>query len=47
MFVDQEGSLYEGNWLADKKFGRGRLIEGGGDVYVGEWVNNQREGRGH
>ena len=34
-------SFYEGQWIADKKNGLGRMIETDGSVYEGEWNDNQ------
>ena len=34
-------SYYEGQWIADKKNGLGRMIEPDGSVYEGNWTDNQ------
>lgn len=50
-----DGSVYEGEWKADKKEGRGKYTYAGkytygkytyGDVYDGEWKADKQEGRG-
>ena len=40
--VWKDGSVYEGQWAADKANGRGRLIHADGDVYEGFWKNGLR-----
>jgi hypothetical protein len=38
--------LYEGEWLNDKKNGKGKLFYEDGDYYEGNFVNDKRHGEG-
>ena len=41
------GEVYEGEWRAGKRHGRGmELLESSGECYVGEWVDGVRQGAG-
>ena len=33
----KDGSLYEGDWVNNKRHGSGRLIYINGDCYEGDW----------
>lgn len=39
-------SVYTGEWLENRRDGRGKLIHMNGDVYEGEWVADKKEGMG-
>ena len=42
------GDRYEGEWLADKKHGRGKYTHAlTDDIYDGEWVQDQKHGKGN
>ncbi|KAL7449741.1 hypothetical protein ACHAWC_001772 [Mediolabrus comicus] len=41
-----DGSVYEGDWLADKMHGKGKFTWANGDVYDGEFQDNSRNGKG-
>ena len=49
---DDEGNMYEGEWLQGQKHGHGKMTYGSiaagpsGDVYDGEWQDNLRHGKG-
>jgi hypothetical protein len=41
--LDQtEPMIYRGDYVDNKRHGRGRAIYSNGDVYEGAWVNNER-----
>ena len=40
------GDIYEGDWVNDKRHGRGKMIYKTGDIYEGNWVNDKRHGKG-
>lgn len=49
LFYDDDGNLYEGEWIQGKRHGQGRAVYGGraidafgGDVYEGHWENDLR-----
>jgi hypothetical protein len=42
----ENGSVYEGDYKADKKEGHGSFIHCNGDRYDGEWRDGKYEGRG-
>lgn len=46
MYFYDNGDRYEGEWLNDKRNGRGKLWYTQGDVYDGEWIDDQRSGLG-
>lgn len=39
-------SVYTGEWLENRRDGRGKLIHMNGDVYEGEWIADRKEGMG-
>jgi len=42
-----DGFIYEGDWVNDKREGKGKMTYGSdGFIYEGDWVNDKREGRG-
>jgi hypothetical protein len=41
-----DGAVYEGEWKADDRHGRGTMRYADGDVYEGEWKADAHEGRG-
>ena len=43
--VGPMGTIYEGYYVNNKRYGRGRLI-GDGTRYVGQWLNDKRHGDG-
>ena len=42
----RKGELYEGEWLDNKKIGRGRLLTKDGQQYIGEFKNDKKHGHG-
>lgn len=36
-----DGSRYEGNWKADKKEGKGKLVAASGTIQEGIWYNDK------
>ena len=40
------GGSYSGDWVEDKKDGKGKYVWGDGDVYEGEWKEGRRNGTG-
>ena len=47
MFAYQNGNRYEGQWLDDKRHGRGQFIcQLDGTSYDGEFAHGRKEGRG-
>lgn len=38
--IYNDGSLYEGNWEKDLKWGQGRFLFSDGDIYSGEFQND-------
>lgn len=47
IFYGLENSIFEGNWLNDKKHGPGELTLDNGDVFKGNWVNDELHGEVH
>lgn len=44
-YIFQNGDVYDGNWVDDKKNGRGKYYyASSGDCYEGEWRNNVKSG---
>ena len=46
-----DGSRYTGEWIKDKKLGRGKMVWGAstqwaGDMYEGDYVDDMRTGQG-
>ena len=41
-----DGSLYEGELIADKREGKGVYMQKNGHIYTGEFKNDKKEGRG-
>lgn len=41
-----DGDVYEGEFKADKREGRGKFTFASGNVYEGEWKAGKKEGRG-
>ena len=37
---------YEGNWLNDKREGKGIMKYNNGDIYDGDWENDKKVGNG-
>lgn len=46
MFTWENGDKYEGEWVADKKTGKGKFTWATGDWYEGGWDNNKKHGKG-
>jgi hypothetical protein len=44
--VDARGNIYEGEWLDDKKHGKGKMDFANGYKYTGDWVNDMATGEG-
>ena len=40
------GDSYEGEWIDNKRNGKGKYTWKDGDIYEGDWVNNKRIGKG-
>jgi hypothetical protein len=38
--------VYDGNWIADKSSGKGKLVHADGDVYDGDWIEDKANGKG-
>ena len=38
--------MYEGEWAADKRHGRGKFIYADGDKFEGDFVEDQQHGEG-
>jgi len=38
------GDVYEGNWIYDKRNGKGKMTYVGGEIHEGKWINDQRHG---
>ncbi|MDR2590467.1 MAG: hypothetical protein LBC71_05735 [Oscillospiraceae bacterium] len=45
-FVLSDGRIYEGDWVNDRRSGRGVMTHPSGDIYEGEWRNDQYNGWG-
>jgi hypothetical protein len=41
-----DGTVYDGNWVADKRSGQGTCKYADGDEYTGNWVAGERSGQG-
>ncbi|QED23552.1 MORN repeat-containing protein [Candidatus Deianiraea vastatrix] len=41
-----DGSIYEGEFLKDKKHGKGKLILSDGSIYEGEFLKDKKHGKG-
>lgn len=39
-------SYYEGEWIEDKAWGKGKLVHIDGDIYEGDWVDDTANGYG-
>lgn len=46
IFIQTNGSMYEGIWEDDKMCGRGRYIDIKGNYYEGNWYNGNAHGKG-
>ncbi len=40
------GDKYEGDWVNDRRQGKGIFTHAYGDKYEGDWINDQRQGKG-
>lgn len=46
-FLLPDGSVYSGQWKADKRHGQGTYVYAKtGDAYTGEWANDRKHGKG-
>jgi len=43
-FLNRE--IYDGNWRAGERSGRGKHWNGEGNLYIGQWRNDKRHGQG-
>ena len=41
-----KGDFYEGDFVLDKKHGKGRYTSPEGDIYEGEWLDDQVTAKG-
>ena len=41
-----EGNVFYGNWVDDKKDGKGKVTYSNGDIYDGDWSKNNIQGTG-
>jgi hypothetical protein len=41
-----DGSVYEGEWVRDKRHGSGRMTLSDGTVYEGQWQDDKQHGTG-
>lgn len=46
LFIDENGSVYYGDWELDAKQGKGLYINQRGDYYIGDWEKGQMSGIG-
>lgn len=46
LFIDVDGSRYEGDFLHDRKEGKGKIVYKNGCWYQGDWVSDQFHGQG-
>jgi hypothetical protein len=46
VYFYKDGSKYQGEWVAGKRVGRGRMDYANGDMYDGQWDNDKRHGTG-
>jgi len=44
--VYASGAVYEGEWAADKRHGRGKFNYADGDKFEGDFVEDQQHGEG-
>jgi len=44
--MEEDGSRYEGEWVDNKKTGKGKMVWADGRVYDGTWLENRYHGRG-
>lgn len=40
MYISGSGNVYEGEWLDDKRHGKGRQVKADGSWYEGTWTKN-------
>lgn len=38
--------MFTGDWVDDKRLGKGELVQFDGTVYRGDWVNDKMHGTG-
>lgn len=46
IYCDEEGNIYEGDFLNGNFHGYGQLTYSNGDVYIGSFFKNKKEGKG-
>ena len=46
LFVEEDSDIYEGEWLNDKKDGKGVQLYGDGSRYDGFWKDGEYHGHG-
>lgn len=44
--INRNGDFYKGEWIKDKKQGKGFYKWRNGNTYKGDWKNDQMNGRG-
>ena len=42
----ENGDVYEGEFVADRRHGRGRFLSTRGEEYDGSWADGKRDGQG-
>ena len=42
----KDGSVYDGQWYAGQRSGRGLLLQADGNRYEGEWADDKKHGDG-
>lgn len=46
IFFYRDGGKYEGEWVQNRRHGRGKMIYADGNVYEGDWQEDKRDGPG-
>ena len=45
MYISASGNVYEGEWLNDKRHGKGKQVKADGSWCEGTWTNNLMNGK--